>query len=305
MRHRLVPAIWALLAYTVVVILWGAFVRASGSGAGCGSHWPLCNGSFLPSSPSFETIVEFTHRFTSGLLGVFILALVAACFRYQMRGHPARKASLVALFFVVTESLVGAGLVKFEWVTGNDSEARVFVMAFHLVNTFLLVASIVMTGWYAEGGRTLVLLSRPLRLLVFVVASVGLLLVGASGAVTALGDTLIHQAGIQPETSPVVAELVATRFYHPTLSGVVCVVIFFIARSVKRQDSVYNFSLGRLLLILYALQLGIGALNVFLRAPVWIQLVHLGVSNVIWIVFVRLALNTLSLAAEQKAPPKI
>src|SRR5689334_1905422 len=58
---------WFVVAYNVAVVVWGAYVRATGSGAGCGSHWPLCNGEFLPSAPQTKTAIEFTHRVTSGL----------------------------------------------------------------------------------------------------------------------------------------------------------------------------------------------------------------------------------------------
>ena len=53
---------WFTVFYNVLVILWGALVRASGSGAGCGNHWPLCNGQVIPVSPGWHTVIEFTHR---------------------------------------------------------------------------------------------------------------------------------------------------------------------------------------------------------------------------------------------------
>ena len=53
---------WAVLIFFVAVILWGALVRATGSGAGCGDHWPLCNGTVIQHSPRVDTIIEFTHR---------------------------------------------------------------------------------------------------------------------------------------------------------------------------------------------------------------------------------------------------
>ncbi len=152
---------WLLTGYTVVVILWGAFVRATGSGAGCGSHWPLCNGEVIPHSPGVETLIELGHRLSSGLLGICVLTLVLAAFRAYPRGHRVRQGAMWTLLFVVTESLLGAGLVTFEWVAANDSQERVYVMAFHLVNTFLLLAVMTLTAWFANGGGPVRLRGRP------------------------------------------------------------------------------------------------------------------------------------------------
>ena len=51
---------WAVLAANLAVVAWGAFVRATGSGAGCGQHWPPCNGAVVPRSPTAETAIEFS-----------------------------------------------------------------------------------------------------------------------------------------------------------------------------------------------------------------------------------------------------
>src|SRR6478672_13461763 len=81
---------WAVLAYNVLVILWGALVRASGSGAGCGNHWPLCNGQVIPVSPSLHTVIEFTHRMMTGGSAFVVLALLVWTFRGTVKGAAAR-----------------------------------------------------------------------------------------------------------------------------------------------------------------------------------------------------------------------
>ncbi len=281
MKRSLGSFTFWLTGYTVVVILWGAFVRATGSGAGCGSHWPLCNGEVIPRSPGVETLIEFGHRLSSGLLGILVLALVVVAFRAYPRGHRVRKGAMWTLFFVVTESLLGAGLVTFEWVAANDSEERVYVMAFHLVNTFLLLAVMTLTAWFANGGAPLRLRGRPSMVAPVMAALLGVMVVGTSGAVTALGDTLVLTEGVQPEDSPVVARLVASRFYHPTVAIAVLVLVGFVGLK--------NRTYGRPLTIAYLVQLALGALNVYLEAPVWMQLVHLAVADVIWILLVLFA----------------
>ena len=81
---------WAVLAYNVAVVLWGALVRVTGSGAGCGNHWPLCNGMAAPLSPSAATAIEFTHRMMSGLDAFLVLGLLVWAFRSFPRRHAVR-----------------------------------------------------------------------------------------------------------------------------------------------------------------------------------------------------------------------
>ena len=132
---------WFVLAYNIAVILWGTAVRATGSGAGCGSHWPLCNGEVLPRAPRIETIIELTHRVTSGLAGILVIVLVVMAFRNRPKGHPARRMAVLSLIFIITEGAVGAGLVLFELVADNQSMARALFMGTHLVNTFFCLLS--------------------------------------------------------------------------------------------------------------------------------------------------------------------
>ncbi|MCB0131087.1 MAG: COX15/CtaA family protein, partial [Caldilineaceae bacterium] len=132
---------WAVLAYNIVVILWGAFVRATGSGAGCGSHWPLCNGEILPRATEVETLIEFSHRITSGIALIAVVVLLIWALRSYPRGHRVRRGAQASMFFMFTEALVGAGLVLFEYVAHNVSIARAYWMAGHLMNTFLLLAA--------------------------------------------------------------------------------------------------------------------------------------------------------------------
>src|SRR6476659_8783610 len=115
-RARFRSFAWATLGFTLAVILWGAYVRASGSGAGCGSHWPLCNGEVVPRAPALATIIELTHRATSGIALVLVAILVVAARKSLPKGHIARTSSVYSLVFILTEALIGAGLVLFEHV---------------------------------------------------------------------------------------------------------------------------------------------------------------------------------------------
>ncbi|MEE8586536.1 MAG: COX15/CtaA family protein [Acidobacteriota bacterium] len=276
---------WVVLACTVAVILWGAYVRATGSGAGCGSHWPTCNGEVIPRSPSAETLIEFTHRLSSGLLGLMVLGLLAGAWRKFPARHRVRLGAFAAFLLVLAEALIGAGLVRFEWVADNASVARVIVVGFHLANTFLLLAALTLTAWWAGGGRPI----RP-RLSGgggwIAACLTGILLVGAVGAVTALGDTLLLQSGIQPQHSRVVDALVWLRYLHPLLA--LMMVVPVMAASMQFSQPPTRLC-ARLLTGAFHLQILLGVVNILLKAPVWMQMVHLLVADALWIILVLLA----------------
>ena len=212
---------WGVLGFNVLVVLWGAYVRATGSGAGCGSHWPLCQGEVIPRAPRIETLVEFSHRLSSGTALILVVALLVWAWRAYPRGHRVRKAALTSLFLMFVEALVGAGLVLLELVADNVSVARAYWIAGHLVNTFLLLAALTLTAWFAQGGAGIRLRGQGVTLWAVAAALLGTLALGVSGAITALGDTLVFTAGISPEDSPFVAGLVSLRIYHPLIALVI------------------------------------------------------------------------------------
>lgn len=289
MNRRFAQYAWATLTWNVLVILWGAFVRATGSGAGCGSHWPLCGGEVIPRSPEIETIIEFSHRLSSGIALVLVVGLVVWAFRAYPAGHIVRWGAGFSMALLLMEALIGAGLVLFEYVAANLSVARAYWSAAHLVNTFLLLAALALTAAWASGVPRPRLRGRGAVAWSFWVAVGAMLILGASGGVTALGDTLVFTAGITPEESPWVAQLVNLRKVHPIWAVVtgVCVVLFvWLAYRQRTGTATTRLTWG--LMALFGAQLLLGSLNVALKAPVWLQLVHLLVTDLIWIVLVLL-----------------
>lgn len=286
---------WGAVAYTLFVILWGAFVRATGAGAGCGAHWPLCNGEILPSAPVRDTVVEFGHRITSGLALPLVLWVAWRVFRSSEPGAPVRRASVAAVVFMVLEAAIGAGLVLFEYVAYNPSIARALWMAAHLANTFLLLAAMTLTAWWA-GGAPVPRLRVNGRTAAMGAALGSVLLLGAGGAVTALGDTLVLGGGLDPASDPVVAALVSARVYHPAMAFVALFVLS-VAVWTARPAGLATVRLGMTVVGVMVVQMAIGALNVALLAPVWMQLVHLLVSDVIWIGLVVFASESLARGA--------
>lgn len=279
-----------VLIYNVFVILIGALVRATGSGAGCGAHWPSCNGEVIPTSPQLETIIEFSHRITSGLTIIFVLILFLWVFRMYEKKSKVRKAALFVLIFIIFEALIGAGLVLFELTGENSSLTRAIVIALHLVNTFLLLGSnTLLFEWIREGEPKKILINRNARQL-FILIFVLFLLLGASGAITALGDTLFPTAslseGIEQDFS---GEnfLLQLRVYHPIIAVFIGLGLYVIYNNfLKKSNNIKLNTYSRYLSGLFLLQLFLGVFNVLLLAPIWMQLVHLLLADIVWIIFV-------------------
>jgi heme a synthase len=293
---------WLTLVYTLAVVLWGAYVRATGSGAGCGDHWPVCNGEVVPRAPSVQTLIEYTHRLTSGLALVLAVVLCVWGLRAHAKGHPVRRAASASLVLMLTEAAVGAGLVLFKMVADNPSTARAFWMAAHLINTFLLVGAMALTCWWAEGRERLVLRRQGLTGWLVAGSLVGVLVLGVSGAIAALGDTLFPAAslaeGLSQDVSPTAHVLLRLRVLHPVLAVVVGALVVFSATMVARlRPSPAVRKAAGLLGVLYGLQLTAGLVNLVLLAPVWMQLVHLLLADVVWVVLVRLSAAGLALGA--------
>lgn len=291
---------WAVVAYNLAVILWGAYVRASGSGAGCGSHWPLCNGEVFPRAQQTEMLIEFTHRLMSGAALLLIIGLVVWAFRVFPKRHVVRTGAVLSLIFILTEALIGAGLVLFELVADNDTIARAMFMSVHLANTFVLLAVMSLTAWWAAGGRPLRLRGQGNVLWLLLVTLLGTLAVAVSGAVTALGDTLFPSnslaAGLSADFSPTAHLLIRLRLLHPVLAvtvGTIVVLIAVLVSLLRRGDSwtrVYMMAI----IALVAAQLGAGLLNVALLAPVWLQLAHLLLADLLWLALVLLSASALA-----------
>lgn len=294
-NRRFAQYAWGVVAANVVVILWGAFVRATGSGAGCGDHWPLCNGEVIPRAEQIETLIEFSHRVTSGLALLAVVALLIWALRAFPKGHIVRKAAAASMALMILEALIGAALVLLQYVAFNISLGRAIWMAAHLVNTLLLLAALVLTAWWGQGGRILRLRGQGLIGWSLLLATVGMLVLSMSGAITALGDTLVITGGISPAEHALVATLVELRILHPIIAFVVGALVIGAAWIViQRRTDGGAQRVGRLVIALYVAQLLIGSLNVALRAPVWLQLVHLAFTCAIWILLVVLAAQALA-----------
>ena len=281
----------------LLVVLWGAYVRATGSGAGCGAHWPLCNGEIVPRAARVATLIEFSHRLTSGVALVGVVALFIWTWRARHRGDPARTGAALSLFFMLTEAAVGAGLVLFQLVADNASFARAMFLAVHLINTFTLLACLTATAWWLSGGARLRLEGRWRR-----AAGVGLLCAGAlltstSGAVAALGDTLFPVTSLSDalwaDLSVTSHVLIRLRVLHPVLAVIVALALIATGRRFAASQGATVARFARAVSWLAILQITLGILNVVLLAPIWLQLLHLLVADAVWIALILLGVTVL------------
>lgn len=291
---------WGVLAYNLAVILWGAYVRASGSGAGCGDHWPLCNGVVIPREPAIATIIELTHRVTSGVALLLVVGQLIWARKLLERRTAAWWAAHAAMFLMLTEALVGAGLVLFQMVADNDSVARALWLSAHLKNTFFLITALALVPWYASGAPA------PRREAIgregwlLVVALAGTLLLGMTGAITALGDTLYPATslaeGVAQDFSPTAHILIRLRFIHPTFAVVMAIALLLAAGvTAAQRPGRATRDLAILVAALVVGQLVVGLVNLLLLAPIRMQLLHLLVADALWISLVLLTAAALGL----------
>jgi len=287
-HRRFAVFAWGVLAYNVAVILWGALVRATGSGAGCGGHWPLCNGEVLPNVSQIATVIELTHRVMSGVALMAVVAMFVWARRAFATGHTARRWAGWALAFILTEALLGASLVLLGHVARNESVGRVYSLSLHLVNTFLLLASLALAARSATrpaarcNGPFSLSSSGPLAALV---------LVAIAGAIAALGDTLFPShtlaEGMRDDFSSTASFLVRLRMIHPFLAvGTGFVVALVALPEYRARHTGQLRALSGWLLALFTVQFAVGALSIVLQAPLAIQLLHLLLADSIWIVLV-------------------
>ena len=278
------------LLYSLLVILWGAWVRISGSGDGCGESWPLCHGE-----RDGRTWVELSHRLTSGLYGFIIIGLVIWSYRLFPKGHWVRKLSVLSLIFTVLEALIGARLVLAGLVGTNASFDRGLIMAVHLLNTFFLTGTLTLIIAFTDKGY--IRRRRPLRVSGWLgfLTIVGFVLVGMSGAFAALSTTLYPSesllAGLAQDFDSNAPLYIKLRAYHPILAVGFIGALLPIIASWKRSVSFAKHSLNRFLIVLLATG-AIGLATLLLLSPVWLKLTHLLFSQILWI-FLLFAFTTI------------
>jgi cytochrome c oxidase assembly protein subunit 15 len=288
---------WGVLIYFVATILWGSIVRSTGSGDGCGNHWPLCNGTVLQQSPTMQTIIEFTHRVTAALDLIFVLGLIVWTWRSTVTGHMARWAAGAAVFLTLTEGLLGALLVKLGLTAQSHSPMRAPFLALHLSNTLLLVAALALAAHLL--ARTQGFRWREIRFAAPLATAIGMfaiLVVAVTGSLAALGDTLFPATSLSESLSQDLSStsnwLVRWRWTHPAIAVLAAIfVIWLLVRAARpgARETWDNRRLSALIIVLLAAQYVLGLIDVWLLAPVWMQVLHLLGADTLWSALVVLA----------------
>ncbi|MBS2032813.1 MAG: COX15/CtaA family protein [Deltaproteobacteria bacterium] len=292
------------LVYNLAVVAWGALVRATGSGAGCGSHWPDCNGQVVPTSPTVKTAIEFTHRATSGIDTILAIALLVFAFTRFPRGHGTRRGGVMFMVAMVLEALAGAGLVKLGLVEKDASPLRAVAISIHQVLTLYLLFSLALLVMWSRGEVSeLKLRGQGTTGLLAIGVLAGVPLLAISGAIAALGDTLYPttslSAGMHADFAASSAVLLKLRVLHPLFAVGVAAFVFasmvgLARRGPRARDAAYTTG------VLLLCQLGAGVVNIALLAPTWMQLAHLVLADLTWISLVRTA--ALALAGPEPEP---
>ena len=306
-RVSLARFAWFVVAYNVAVIVWGAYVRATGSGAGCGSRWPLCNGEFLPTTPRTQTVIEFTHRVTSGLSLVLVAILLIWCWRRTAKGDWPRYSAVAAAVLLLNEALLGAPLVLFDHAGGLDrSTTHALFSCLHFGNTLVLLAALGLTArWISSGGRRFSAVRTPYQIIATRLGLVSVMVIGITGSLSSFGDTIfpadsLRRAVLQDFSSSG-PTLLRLRVLHPIAVVVGSMYVLWLLQAFWRKQE--RSAWMSLLPITLTGQIALGAMNVILLAPVWLQMTHLLVAEILWILLALASADQLFASHHSGVPP--
>ncbi len=291
---------WIVLIYNLLVVGFGVFLRAAGLGDGCGENWPLCTGEKNPVKGSFATLIESTHRISTTLVGLFAIIMVVWAFRYFAKGHPAKKMAVGFLVMTLFEGLVGRHLVVKGLVTDKDTVERAMWMMAHVLSIFLLLGFNVGAALSTSGMRPLQLRNQGVVGWLLGFGFIGTFLLGISGAISAFG----HQ--VRPDVEGLSERLQAGAFWasklavaHPIGSASIGLFMFLMCGLIQHlRPDPFVKNACRIVIGLLVLQMGVGLLNIFLSAPIVMQMIHLVVADLNWISIVVLAVAALGVGIE-------
>jgi heme a synthase len=268
----------------------GRLCASHGSGAGCGEQWPLCRGDILTKTPQAQTVIEFTHRMTSGLALIMVASLMVWCWRKTSSGEWPRYSAVLATILLLTEAFLGALLVVFDHIAQDRSAGRALFLSLHFGNTLLLLASLALAvRWLSHGDRHFVVTRKPSELIAVGLGLIATMCIGIAGSLAALGDTIFPAASLRSslihDFSSGGHGLLHVRLLHPIAAAISA--FYFLWLILKssgnrvRSPQTFRFLAG-----MFVLQAGFGVMNVILLAPVWLQIVHLLVADLFWILLV-------------------
>ena len=279
------------LFVSVISILAGAIVRATGSGDGCGSTWPKCNGSFIPNLLETSEIIEFLHRSISGVLLVITLILFVKSTKLP-KVNLTRKITLLLTFFILLEAAIGAVIVLYEWVGMNSSLPRIIAVPIHLVNTFGLL------GCYTALFTVYKLKIKNLEGFVdfdFKMVFTLFLLAGATGSIAALSDVLFPSEtfiqGLVSDFDSSSEFLTRLRILHPVISLVLSLVLVTQSKKIQKNYGIDT----KLLTYLVSASILFGLTNVITNITLPLSILHLAMADILWITYIYVSIKKLEI----------
>lgn len=297
-QNTFVKIAWFVFGFNMLVILWGVFLRASDSGDGCGQFWLTCNGEVVPSAPQLKTVIEFTHRIMSGLDLPITLTMAILAWLWFEKGNLIRKFAWASVVFVIVEGLLGAGLVLTGNTAGANTPSRPFWAMGHLITTFILLAVLSLTVYYAKGGEKFSLKTTRKNQWLLGIGLFGILFVGLSGSLAALSNMLFPSGslseGIAKDFSDASHILLRLRISHPILAVLTTVYLFFLTMWINKTATQSTKTWANRLTIIVFVQLIFGGLTLAMLAPILMQIGHLLLADLVWVCFVIMCANYLS-----------
>ena len=273
-----------LWIYSIAVIVWGAWVRISKSGDGCGTSWPLCNNTIVPDLQDTNAMIELTHRVSTGLYGIFVVLLIIWTFKLFPKKHILRKVALFILSLTILEALIGAKLVLLGLVGDNTGWSRILVMSIHQVTSILLTGSIARAyyltaldkinfSWLVEIGKII------------------MLLIVATGGVAALSNTVFPSSsimdGLMSDLDPTSHILLKLRVIHPILALSLTLAMMIILIKLHK----YNPKYAKELALCFSIAIVVGIITLITLSPIYMKLIHLVIAHFVWAMFVKPAIS--------------
>lgn len=263
-RTRLLYFLWI---YTLLAILWGAWVRISHSGDGCGDHWPLCGGAYIPDFTQQKTWIEYTHRMMSGIYGILVIT-VFFMFR-KSPSAPIRKFNWILLLLMFSEALLGAALVKGQLVTLDDSVLRLFTMSLHQINSFMLTGVTYLFYLLNKENRTQLTFNNYYLLILFGILPL-------TGAAAALSGTLFPSIsllqGILQDFSGDTHLFVRLRIIHPLMALLISALIMSWCMAKNLNRLAFEFMIA----------VAVGVITLMTLSPAYLKLTHLLIAHLLW-----------------------
>ena len=268
------------LIFTLLTIFWGAWVRLSFSGDGCGNSWPLCENKVFPEN--IKALTEWMHRLSSGLSLIFILLLLVMAFKIYPKNHGVRSFSTASFILILIEALIGAGLVLSGLVGLNTETLRVLVLAVHSVNSLLLAGALTlcykMSCWEKRGEKITENLKLKSPMIFFVLLFP---LLALTGNIASLAGQLFPSESLSSawalDLLPSAHISLKIRPFHPLLAVSFLLGLVFFAFSKKHL-------LAPTLAVLGVVVFGFATL-IFL-SPLWMKITHLVLAYCLWIFLV-------------------